>query len=155
MFDTCIKYGKLYVGADIMATYINAEGFVVNDDEDILVNNADLPVLDSVDTSDDDDSELVLHSPGDFLNLLSEGKSLIQACKLCGMSMGDLQCILSDKDSSASLQSLLSSKYVGIDMIALDNLAHDVVLGDPRAISLWLKTRIPHQSNVTVKLVRE
>lgn len=90
-----------------------------------------------------------------FIDNLRNGMSIIDACASCQMSVSDLQSILSDEEKSKEFKRILQQKYQSIDMVALDNLAHDVMLGDPRAITLWLKTRVPAQQNINVRLIRE
>ncbi len=90
-----------------------------------------------------------------FIDNLRNGMSIVQACAESQLSVADLQSILADEEKSKEFRSILNQKYQSIDMIALDNLSHDVMLGDPRAITLWLKTRVPQTTNVNVRLIRE
>lgn len=90
-----------------------------------------------------------------FIDNLKNGMSIIEACAQSSMSVSDLQSILADEEKSKEFKRILQQKYQSVDMVALDNLAHDVMLGDPRAITLWLKTRVPSQQNINVRLIRE
>lgn len=120
-----------------------------------IIDSNGIVLYDNLSQDDDPSLPAVCYSKSDLLDLLKEGKSLIDACALCGMNIGDLQQLLSDPITGKEIQSILTLKYQSIDMVALDNLSHDVLLGDPRAIGLWLKTRVPQQHNVSVRLVRE